>query len=79
MAKGSAETVMPVSALQDDLRARRFDAFHIAGASVHRHLMIASPPESRLSPAMHRSIDIVRQQFSALSDEGMFQRVPHKR
>lgn len=79
MAKGGAETVMPVSAFQDDIRAGRFDAFHIAGANLHRHLMIASPLESRLSPAMQQVIDVVRQQFSALADEGAFQLVPRGR
>lgn len=45
--KGLAPTLMPASAFQDDIRAGRLDAFHIADAKLHRLLMIASPAASR--------------------------------
>jgi LysR family transcriptional regulator, nitrogen assimilation regulatory protein len=76
VAKGLAVTVMPVSTYQDDIRAGRLDAFHIADAKLHRLLVIAAPPESRTTPAMQQVIDVLVQQFAALAEEGLFSLVP---
>jgi LysR family transcriptional regulator, nitrogen assimilation regulatory protein len=76
VAKGQGVTVMPVSTFQDDIRAGRLDAFHIADANLHRMLVIATPPENRTSPAMQKIIEVLGRQFSALADEGMFSLVP---
>jgi LysR family nitrogen assimilation transcriptional regulator len=76
VAKGQGVTVMPVSTFQDDIRAGRLDAFHIADASLHRMLVIATPPENRTTPAMQKIIEVLGRQFAALGDEGMFSLVP---
>lgn len=78
VARGLGVTVMPVSTYQDDIRAGRLDAFHIADASLHRMLVIAMPPENRTSPAMQKIIEVLGRQFSALADEGIFSLVPRK-
>ena len=76
VAAGQGVTVMPVSTYQDDIRAGRLDAFHIADASLHRMLVIATPPENRTSPAMQKIIEVLGRQFAALADEGVFSLVP---
>lgn len=76
VAQGQAVTVMPVSTYQEDIRAGRLDAFHIADTHLHRLLVIASPPENRISPAMRQIVEILAQQFAALADEGVFRLVP---
>jgi LysR family transcriptional regulator, nitrogen assimilation regulatory protein len=76
VAKGMAVTVMPVSTYQDDIRAGRLDAFHIADTNLHRLLVIASPAENRITPAMQQIVEILVQQFAALADEGVFRLMP---
>lgn len=76
VARGLGVTVMPVSTYQDDIRAGRLDAFHIADASLHRMLVIAMPPENRTSPAMRKIVEVLGRQFSALADEGIFSLLP---
>jgi DNA-binding transcriptional LysR family regulator len=71
-----AVTVMPVSTYQDDIRAGRLDAFHIADTNLHRLLVIASPAENRITPAMQQIVEILVQQFAALADEGVFRLMP---
>ena len=78
VARGLGATVMPVSAYQEDIRAGRLDAFHIADANLHRMLVIAMPPENRTTPAMQKVVEVLGQQFSALADEGMFSLVPRR-
>lgn len=76
VARGLGVTVMPVSTYQEDIRAGRLDAFHIADASLHRMLVIAMPPENRTSPAMRKIVEVLGRQFSALADEGIFSLLP---
>lgn len=76
VAKGMAVTVMPVSTYQDDIRAGRLDAFHIADANLHRLLVIAAPPENRITPAMQQVVEVLAQQFATLADEGLFRLMP---
>jgi LysR family nitrogen assimilation transcriptional regulator len=76
VARGQGVTVMPVSTYQEDIRAGRLDAFHIADASLHRMLVIAMPPENRTSPAMRKVVEVLGRQFSALADEGIFSLLP---
>lgn len=76
VAKGMAVTVMPVSTYQDDIRAGRLDAFHIADANLHRLLVVAAPPENRTTPAMQQIVEVLVQQFAALTDEGVFRLAP---
>jgi LysR family transcriptional regulator, nitrogen assimilation regulatory protein len=78
VARGLGVTVMPVSAYQEDIRAGRLDAFHIADANLHRMLVIAMPPENRTTPAMQKVVEVLGQQFSALADEGMFSLAPRR-
>ena len=83
--KGLAPTLMPASAFQDDIRAGRLDAFHIADAKLHRLLMIASPAASRqpptanrITPAMQQVIDVLVRLFATLSEEGVFNLPPRE-
>ncbi|MBC7470726.1 MAG: LysR family transcriptional regulator [Ramlibacter sp.] len=76
VARGRGVTVMPVSTYQEDIRAGRLDAFHIADANLHRLLVIAMPPENRTSPAMQKIVEVLGRQFSALADEGIFSLLP---
>jgi DNA-binding transcriptional LysR family regulator len=79
--RGQATTLMPASTFQDDLRARRLDAFHVAGASLHRLLVIAQPLSGRDTPAIRQVAETLARQFSTLGDEGAFrllQRSPGK-
>lgn len=78
VARGLGATVMPVSAYQEDIRAGRLDAFHIADANLHRMLVIAMPAENRTTPAMRKVVEVLGQQFSALADEGIFSLVPRR-
>jgi LysR family nitrogen assimilation transcriptional regulator len=79
VARGRGVTLMPVSTYQDDIRAGRLDAFHIADASLQRMLVLAMPPENRTSPAMQKVIEVLGRQFTALVDEGTFSLVPRTR
>ena len=74
--RGLGVTVMPVSTYQEDIRAGRLDAFHIADANLHRLLVIAMPPENRTSPAMQKIVEVLGRQFSALADDGVFSLLP---
>ena len=76
VARGRGVTVMPVSTYQEDIRAGRLDAFHIADANLHRLLVIAMPPENRTSPAMQKIVEVLGRQFSALADDGIFSLLP---
>lgn len=76
--KGLAPTLMPASAFQDDIRAGRLDAFHIADAKLHRLLMIASPAANRITPAMQQVIDVLVRLFATLSEEGVFNLPPRE-
>ncbi len=78
VAAGRAATVMPVSTFQDDIRAGRLDAFHIADAKLQRLLLIASPPESRTTPAIQQIVEVLVQQFAALEAQGLFRLVPRR-
>jgi LysR family nitrogen assimilation transcriptional regulator len=77
--RSNAVTLMPVSTFQDDIRAGRLDAFHIADTKLQRLLVIASPPESRTTPAMQQVIDVLVQQFAQQGEEGMFSLRPRAR
>jgi LysR family transcriptional regulator, nitrogen assimilation regulatory protein len=79
VAKGLAVTVMPVSTYQEDIRTGHLDAFRIADANLHRLLVIASPQESRITPAMHQIVEVLVRQFAALADEGVFRLGPLSR
>jgi LysR family nitrogen assimilation transcriptional regulator len=74
---GLGATVMPVSTYQDDIRAGRLDAFHIADASLHRMLVIAMPPENRTTPAIQQVAWTLARQFTVLAEEGVFSLLPH--
>ena len=79
--RGQAVTLMPASTFQEDVRAHRLDAFHIANASLHRLLVIAQPLSGRDTPAIRQVAETLARQFSALADEGAFrllQRLPAK-
>lgn len=76
--KGLAPTLMPASAFQDDIRAGRLDAFHIADAKLHRLLMIAPPAANRITPAMQQVIDVLVRLFATLSEEGVFNLPPRE-
>src|SRR4051812_4284391 len=78
--RGQAITLMPASTFQEDVHARRLDAFHIANASLHRLLVIAQPLSGRDTPAIRQGAETLARQFSALADEGAFrllQRLPN--
>ena len=70
--RGQAITLMPASTFQDDVRAHRLDAFHVANASLHRLLVIAQPLSGRDTPAIRQVAETLARQFSALADEGAF-------
>src|SRR6059058_916989 len=52
--RGQATTLMPASTFQEDVRARRLDAFHLANANLHRLLVIAQPLSGRDTPAIRQ-------------------------
>jgi LysR family nitrogen assimilation transcriptional regulator len=70
--RGQAITLMPASTFQEDVRAHRLDAFHVANASLHRLLVIAQPLSGRDTPAIRQVAETLARQFSALADEGAF-------
>lgn len=70
--RSQAITLMPASTFQDDLRARRLDAFHVADARLHRLLVIAQPLSGRDTPAIRQVAETLTRQFSTLDDEGAF-------
>lgn len=74
--KGNAVTIMPVSTFQDDIIAGRLDAFHIADVNLHRLLVIASPPESRATPATGKVVDILAQLLTSMSEQALFRLTP---
>jgi LysR family nitrogen assimilation transcriptional regulator len=80
--RGQAVTLMPASTFQDDVKARTLDAFQIAGASLHRLLVIAQPLSGRDTPAIRQVAETLARQFSTLADVGTFrllQRGPGKK
>ena len=70
--KGDAVTVMPASTFQEDIKAGRLEAFHIADANIHRLLVICSPLEGRSTQAIQQVVEALAQQFSALAEGGAF-------
>jgi DNA-binding transcriptional LysR family regulator len=79
--RGQATTLMPASTFQEDVRAHKLDAFHLANASLHRLLVIAQPLSGRDTPAIRQVAETLSRQFATLSDEGVFrllQRDSHK-
>ncbi|MFL6692876.1 MAG: LysR family transcriptional regulator [Ramlibacter sp.] len=70
--RGEAITLMPASTFQDDIRARRLDAFQVANAHLHRLLVIAQPLSGRDTPAIRQVAEALARQFSVLADEGAF-------
>src|SRR6059058_2068453 len=70
--RGQALTLMPASTFQEDVRAHRLDAFQIAGANLHRLLVIAQPLSGRDTPAIRQVVEILARLFSTLGDEGAF-------
>ncbi len=76
--KGIGVTIMPVSTYQDDIMAGRLDAFHIADINLHRLLVIASPPENRVTPAAATVIDVLAQQLTRMSDQSIFRLTARK-
>jgi LysR family nitrogen assimilation transcriptional regulator len=77
--RGEGITVMPVSTYRDDVDAGRLDAFHIADASLHRLLVIASPLAGRDTGAIRQVVEIVSEQVNALAEEGAFRLSPPER
>ncbi len=70
--KGNAVSIMPASTYQEDIKAGRLEAFHIADANIHRLLVICSPLEGRSTQAIQQVVEALAQQFSALAEEGAF-------
>lgn len=70
--RGEAITLMPASTFQDDIRARRLDAFQVANLGLHRLLVIAQPLSGRDTPAIRQVVEALARQFSVLADEGAF-------
>jgi len=70
--RGQATTLMPASTFQEDVRARRLDAFHVANASLHRLLVIAQPLSGRDTPAIRQVAEVLARQFALLADAGAF-------
>jgi LysR family transcriptional regulator, nitrogen assimilation regulatory protein len=73
--RGQATTLMPASTLQEDIVARRVDAFNIANAQLHRLLVIAQPLSGRATPAIRQVADAIARQFASLADAGAFRLV----
>lgn len=70
--RGIGPAVMPLSTFHDDIRDARIAAFQIAGANVHRTLMLGLPAERRLPEAVEEVSQIVAAEMSHLSDMGLF-------
>jgi LysR family transcriptional regulator, nitrogen assimilation regulatory protein len=70
--RGQAITLMPASTFQEDVSARRLDAFHVASVNLHRMLVIAQPLSGRDTPAIRQVAETLARQFSTLADEGAF-------
>ncbi len=70
--KGDAVSIMPASTYQEDIKAGRLDAFHIADANIHRLLVICSPLDGRSTQAIQQVVEALAQQFAALAYEGVF-------
>lgn len=55
-----------------DVRAGRLDAFHVADIHLYPLLVIASPPESRTTPAIGKVVDILAQLSTTMSEQAEF-------
>ena len=55
-----------------DSMAGRLDAFHATDIHLHRLLVIASPPESRTTPAIGKVVDILAQLSTTMSEQAEF-------
>jgi LysR family nitrogen assimilation transcriptional regulator len=73
--QGQAITLMPASTFQEDILARRVDAFNVANAKLHRLLVIAQPLSGRATAAIRQVAETLARQFSTLSETGAFRLV----
>lgn len=69
---GRGVSVLPVSAVREDVAAGRISAAAIAGVELSRSLVLVTMGEERISPAVRAVAGVILAEIEALAQRGMF-------